>query len=345
LKNNQKICPNCSEKIANEAIFCSVCGQKHFDGKISIKDLFRDFFDNFLNLDLSIFRTIKTIIFPGRLTVKYFKGKHKTYANPFRIFIISIIPLLAVSTFGINDSISSNTSIGNAFQNLENITRLNDAISITKGKYNDPIVSSALDSLKVIFLPDSTIIADSLDVSFSTFTNNVTNTISTIDLQTLKIEDLKKKYDIETTFFQDIIFNQFLMIFQKEGSLDNLITYFVGKLNWLIIFMMPLIALAYKLVYIRRKRYYIEHLVFNLHIHSFAFILILFQIIVGKFISIDITLVTVFTLLIYFILALKSYYQQSWVKTIFKTGIIGLLYIIILGFSIAGYATVGLLLI
>lgn len=341
-------CLNCNCKIAKDAVYCSACGQKHFDGKISLKDLFRDFFDNFLNLDFSIFRTIKALFIPGKLTIEYFSGKHKTYANPFRIFLIALVLLLALTTLetGGKDVINVSINIKEELQNLKYKTKLDSAITIIENKFDDnKNIAIALDSLQKMFLPDSIFMADSFSIQLSNFATTDTVIISSLDLYRLSFDELKEKYNIETEYWQGVVLNQILQVFQKEGSLNNIISYFTEKLNYLLIILMPLIALIYKLVYIRQKRFYIEHLVFNLHVHSFAFILFVVVSVFGRFVPGGIVTILMLSLVVYYIFALKNYYNQSWGKTIGKTAIIGFLYSIIVGISLAAYAVIGLVII
>ena len=56
----------------------------------------------------------------------------------------------------------------------------------------------------------------------------------------------------------------------KQGG-RGIIEYFISKLSITLLVMMPFLALILKLLYFRRDYYYVEHLVFALHFHAFAF--------------------------------------------------------------------------
>lgn len=98
--------------------------------------------------------------------------------------------------------------------------------------------------------------------------------------------------------------------------------------------MIPVYALFLKLLYIRRKRYYIEHLVFNMHIHTFIILIFNLALLLFTFFSTETWIGSILTLgmTAYIIISMKQFYQQSWRKTIFKAfiGMIGYFFTLIL---------------
>lgn len=104
------------------------------------------------------------------------------------------------------------------------------------------------------------------------------------------------------------------------------------NISYILFILMPAFALILKILYIRRKRYYIDHLVFSLNMHSFALLffsllLVLKQIFpaVGDGFNLGLIL-----LLIYFTMGMKRFYKQGLFKTIIKEIILGLVYTILL---------------
>jgi hypothetical protein len=96
--------------------------------------------------------------------------------------------------------------------------------------------------------------------------------------------------------------------------------------------LLPVFAVLLKILYVRRKRFYIEHFVFALHFHACAFILFTLAVI-GRaewmFIAIAVILP------IYGVLAMKRTYQQGWFKTLLKAGILGYTYAVLLAVGVA----------
>jgi hypothetical protein len=58
------------------------------------------------------------------------------------------------------------------------------------------------------------------------------------------------------------------------NSVDKTFDYMSAYLKYISFLLLPIYALAFKLLYIRSKRYYIDHLVYTLHVQSFAYIIV-----------------------------------------------------------------------
>ena len=82
---------------------------------------------------------------------------------------------------------------------------------------------------------------------------------------------------------------------------------------------MPLAALLLKLFYIRRKRFYMEHLVHTLYLHSFIFLVMTIYTLLHLLLPGGILFTILFLAsLSYFFISMKRVYGQSGMKTIFK---------------------------
>lgn len=80
-------------------------------------------------------------------------------------------------------------------------------------------------------------------------------------------------------------------------------------------FLLPVAALQLKALYWRRKKLYIEHLIFSIHVHAFIFsILILTVILDFKLIM----WMVIIASLAYLYLSMKNFYAQSYSKTAVK---------------------------
>ena len=104
-----------------------------------------------------------------------------------------------------------------------------------------------------------------------------------------------------------------------------------------LILFVPLLALALKLLYVRRRFFCVDHLVFALHFQSFMFLVFLFArlanlALLGRLYPGIFTYVGVFLLVlpIYMVVALRRVYGQSWVLTIAKSGLLGFLYMLLI---------------
>ena len=97
--------------------------------------------------------------------------------------------------------------------------------------------------------------------------------------------------------------------------------------------MIPVLALLLKICFAKDKNYYfVDHAVFAMHVHSFAFIIILFAII-NPFEKADNAVSNAILLMgsLYFILALRKVYHTKWLRSIFILLFVAFGYIIFLG--------------
>lgn len=105
--------------------------------------------------------------------------------------------------------------------------------------------------------------------------------------------------------------------------------------------LLPIFAAFLKLLYIRRKRFYVDHFVFGLHTHAFAFVLFTIMLLASTtWVSIG----ALAWLALYVYLAMKRFYAQGWIKTLIKYGIMVQLYLVLLSFGISGVFMAALLL-
>jgi hypothetical protein len=158
----------------------------------------------------------------------------------------------------------------------------------------------------------------------------------------LSPDEIIEKYKVQG-FWQKIAMRQGLKASQDAG---NLIHFFMSKLFWATVTMIPALALFFRLVYWRRKRYYVEHVVFLLHFNTAAFLVLIPVLWLAKYSDEHSgTIISLYFgwFVLHFIAALKTYYKQSWGKTLLKTAIIGFAYFVIATFFITIGAIIGLI--
>jgi hypothetical protein len=104
--------------------------------------------------------------------------------------------------------------------------------------------------------------------------------------------------------------------------------------------LLPVYALLLKLLYLRRKRLYVEHFVFALHVHAFVFALFTVVLLTGGLVS---GLLVVW-MMVYLFLAMRRVYGQSWLKTGVKYLALGWSYFFLVSMALGVTAVVTILL-
>lgn len=112
----------------------------------------------------------------------------------------------------------------------------------------------------------------------------------------------------------------------------------------------PLFAFVLKLLYIRQRRYYVEHLVYALHIHTFGYVAVVVITLLGMGVervlpSIQPLLIVVLSFVavgqVFF--SIRRVYRQSWFMTMFKFMLGGAIYFAVIVLALAATAFITLI--
>ena len=262
---SNKQCKNCTAEMAEGDLFCASCGQKYRIAKPTLWTILGDFFSSIFNLDSEVYRSFLAIFIPGKLTSSFLNGKIKSYAPPIRVFVVSSIFFVAALS---------------AYTNTEEERMQNDAYiyKLYRSTFIDEI--DILKPKVIQHFPDTStfLILDTLiheltggvrmpNTSFFIQKSQgekeigltTSKEVKTVDIFKLSEDSLFQKYEIEGFFYQLVAHQQIKNI--KDG--DSLVNYMLGRITLLTLIMMPIVALMLKLLYWRRKRYFIEHFIFQ----------------------------------------------------------------------------------
>ena len=314
---NQSKCLNCHEQLPATATFCPNCGQKATTGLISLKEFIQNFIDNVFNLDSRIVQTLKWLFIPAKLTQEYFKGKHKTYYHPIRLYLVMSIIFFATLNFIADAENVVSTTIGGGIDLEETVEKevhrehfLEEIDNLSKEKvsFQNSAAKAVLDSLKI---------ALAKEVKRDSFVVDLTGERKKFDYKdivNLNGKELVEKYEIEG-FWSQILTKQIIHFTLDPASFARQL---IHNIPLMLLAMMPFLALFMKLLYVRRKRFYVEHLVLNFHHHSFAFLLLTLLFFVPARYRAYFILPVVATIFIFLYLTMKRYYGQGYFKTFLK---------------------------
>jgi Protein of unknown function (DUF3667) len=162
---------------------------------------------------------------------------------------------------------------------------------------------------------------------------NLGVTIAKSDMQNLEIDAIFKKYHVKGFWKQ-----RFLgaIIMSSRAGQDKLHA-ITSKSLWIIVLsLLPNAALLW-LLYRRQKRFFVEHLVWLLHVYCFVFLVFPLVFADGSFKFLGSVLFPILIWVMPF-LALKNYYKQGWRKTFVKYAIFSMGYFFISLFTFSAGA-------
>lgn len=338
-----RYCPNCHYPLPAFGAYCANCSQKYTTGKHPLRELVFEFVRSVLNVDSTIFRTMGALFIPGKLSNEYFKGRHKRYFSPLRIFfILAVIHFAALSYLGLDAIERQVAGQSEQARKRAHLADFRDQLDSNRQKVEtafagQPGLTRALDSLESLF-EDSR--QDSFgfgylhyDAAKGAFGSRQLKP-TWRDVMELPEEEFFRKYEIEG-FFPQLQVRQIVKLNREGGSFTR---YALGQLVWMVVFMMPALAALLKLLYIRRQRYFVEHLVFSFHYHAFAFFVVAVAALLVKaplesfsgFFEEEVLLSVAFSgILVYMYVAMMRFYRQGWFRTFLKFGIVNFAYIFI----------------
>ncbi|WP_224489606.1 DUF3667 domain-containing protein [Robertkochia flava] len=361
-------CRNCDHPLDLSDKYCPNCGQINSVKKLSLRDLFDEFFGNLVNYDSRLRQTLKALLLkPGKITREYINGKHASYTNPFRFLlslcIIYFLMLGSSSDFERLDKINNEPVDINALD-TEDQAKLLDSLEsrgIITGMPENPEKKQALkDSLNVAIdtIRSAARIFEALDHRKDSLAKNdpITYYREVLQDSATGIEHFAKKAE----FFYRTIKNEHYTTPEEASKLLNtpltgseLWAFRIGKsmhrvveepgtflnttisrLPFFIFFFLPLFALFIWLIYIRRNFSYMDHLIFSFHSQSLFIILLIFAYIVDWITNWNVLWVAVLVFSFYLYKAMRVFYQQGRLKTIVKFMILNTIFVILVSISI-----------
>lgn len=342
LNTENTTCRNCGVEMPKHSLYCPKCSQKNTDGRIPIFAFVKDLFENLLNIDSRLFQTALGLFIPGKLTNEFFRGKHKSFATPSRLFLATALLFFAMVSFVVQKDIADENFQGNIFginSFSKNKDQLLDIEKVRKefGEMITPQMEAKLDSIESeIHRLDTNFVDVKISLKEYHF--------KTSDFENLSADSMIQKYEIEGIVDQ---------VFFKQGhkltkNPKSLVTTIIGNLTWMMLILVPTMALILKLLYIRSNRYYVEHLVFLFHFHAFFLLIGAIHLSLQYFFDFEIENTLALgigaVLFLYILFSFKNVYQQSWLKTLFKMFLVSISYLITFVISIIFISIVSFLL-
>lgn len=349
-------CLNCHSEINEQDKFCPHCGQQVDGNNLKLKALFKEFFENYLSLDTRIGRSIIPFFFkPGRLTKEFNEGKRKNYANPFRLYIFcSLIFFSAISiNIGkVKDIIqitptSLNKNIQIDKEDRDSINKYLKGNIISKLNIHDSLpFHSAFaqlnreEQLEVLDLLKDTsgmnLILDSINTVREVKSEE--DSISAAPSLLGKIDWLylqKVRYDRSLTdsavyrhmklkdesYLASRTYFQIIKIYRSDQK--TFAKFIFKNFSFAMFFIVPISALILMLLF-GRQRFYVEYLIYSIHIHSLLFFmggLVSFVNYIFDFSTSTKVLLTLFSMayaFVYFIIGLFKLYQKGFFRTILR---------------------------
>ncbi|WNZ56793.1 DUF3667 domain-containing protein [Microbulbifer sp. MKSA007] len=358
--NEDNKCANCCTQLLGP--HCYACGQpvkgmvRHFSSVIG------DFLDTLLAFDSRTWKTIPALLFrPGFLTTEYFSGRRVRYVSPVRLFIFLCITSLFVTrlsgdwTINFMDADASNegpqleasgvdlllqadrpvhTEIPEQKGLLGEIKKAEISLIEAKEEIEEGIKRGIKNEIVKGSDKGRIISQDDSEPVWQSSANDPDNKLIRMDIKGLP-KPMQDWMDAK-------IENANQNIKQVTENPNRFKKAFLKTLPYALLIMLPMFAMMLWVLYIFKRRLYMEHLIVALHSHAFIFLSILIgnilyvlSVNMAGYTPITLALEALITLLIFWVLVYllwmqKRIYRQGWFVTFCKYSVLGMAYLYLL---------------
>jgi hypothetical protein len=346
-------CENCGEPLTGK--YCSQCGQPAIDYRRSFRHVFVDILESFLSWDSKFFATITWLIVrPWHLTNEFLAGRRVRYVHPLRLYLLaSILFFFAVNYWAKSIHLQSGNLSKEKRTEIANELKNEDLPPEARKKVEEALKLNSPTPAPSAGLDEGTEPKKS--------PGEVSKTKKATPVPHLKTEEASRKEGdrSDQDDFGQLLqfgpekpstsFEKWLKARAKEkigehGTNAQLfLTTVFNNLPYMMLCCIPLFAFVLKILYIRKGIFYIDHLVYALHIHSLAYLSIMTIVLatMGLFRSIPgvwagwIVGLLWFVFAVQVFLSIRRVYRQGWFFSIFKFLVGGLVYFIVLCLALA----------
>lgn len=350
---DNKRCLNCGTVLQGH--YCYHCGQKDEPLHEPFYVMLAHAVAHYWHFDGKFMNTLGPLVFkPGFLSKEFMEGRRVRYVHPIQLYLfISIVFFIAFSFLATG-------KLRNALNEGELFTSdsMSDAFDATRDAINLPQVPSLPASPDNVTAPQF-ITAKTADTNSHALVVDGQQEHTT-EPSVIKIREAELPLSIAA--YNDSI-NR-LMPEKRPGKLQQAMDRLIIHLNTmdekeamerftenvthnlpkLMFVLIPVFALLLKLIFIRRKIYFVDHAVFTLHFHAFAFLAMLLLLMLyfatGFAVS---TNWLMLLLMIYLFLAMKNCYRLSGFNTLRKLVSLSVLYFIALLMTVVLYLMVAII--
>lgn len=247
-KANGQSCPNCHFPLAQNARFCSQCGQDTRNNrKIPFSKVVVELLEGFTDLDTKIWRTlIQLLKNPGRIARDFNSHKRARYVPPFRLFIsVSVLFFLLADT----------------------------DVKKQAHEVDDVMHTRILDRGFHVGLVFETTKIDSATAR---------RLLSIPSITGKQVDSVLKKSGIQASFISIKVIQQLIHLNRQESSAEKIGDRFVKAFSKVLFALLPLFAFLLWLLLNPQKYLFTDVLIYSVYFHVLFFILLTLAFLAGR---------------------------------------------------------------
>ncbi|MBS0276440.1 MAG: DUF3667 domain-containing protein [Proteobacteria bacterium] len=339
-------CPNCGVPLIGD--YCAVCGQEKDIHRRSVRGILHDFFEDMLNFDSRIVRTIVALLVePGEIAIAFREGRTRRYVPALRLyFFVTLIFFLLLSLTNLaiiqlELSVTPAKAVQLANGQVRYLNPAYDAgdaalrgvpkyLPERKGKDGKPEKHYMFDSHVFFFAPIGKYHTQLTNEERAGLDNMNVEVDAALGQAKPATPAQKKKAEAEKKkvagWVERNIFGGIKRLANDPTALNGPMTVWIPRALFLL---MPLYALLLAAFYWRQRKdyYFVDHLIFSLTVHTFTFVALIGAAALAQVLSGGIVAwLLFFAIGLYVVIGMKRFYHQGWGVTVLKFGTVSFLY-------------------
>jgi hypothetical protein len=346
-RHPERPCLNCGDPTFGE--FCPSCGQRKVDVQVSVRTMVKDVLEDELLMSRRLPRTLVALLFrPGSLTAEVLNGRIVRYVRPFKLYLMSsvmfflLLSFLSVRVIDRAEFGATTVPLGggpdDASAAATRLPALDSAIAGIDADLVRPDLQEAearvLAATRELLVGQRAALvgedgggtgASDAEGSGGSWLEYVEVDLGMPRVDSALNARLRRLGEME-----------------QGEALEEVARTALGYVPTVMFVLLPIFAGVLKLLYVRQRRYYAEHMIFLLHTHAFVFVV--FTVLLARgwlfgwmgallgwtWLTPAIVTLLLGWALVYIYLAMKRVYGQGWLKTFLKYWTLGWAYFWIL---------------
>ncbi len=299
-------CRNCGQELRGR--FCSDCGQEQIEARGRSRRLFKELLRDEFQFNSRVSRTVPPLLFkPGFLAQEYLAGRRARYLPPLRAYIFVSVVMFALLALGARQG---------KFELLPIKGRKPHQQSADSSR------ASAPTHYTIQVGKDSVAVTQDASMDGAQVRDSLIRGLQQLQRQPDTARGGRQ--------FERAMLAGLLKALQDPQRYTEVL---IARCAQGMFVLMPLFALLLKLLYIRRRRLYLEHLIFTLHLHAFVFIMLTLLIganLAGWGWAQRLAGLLLWTVPVYLLAGMLRFYSQRFGKTLLKFCLLCVAYAVLL---------------
>ncbi|MDN5925305.1 MAG: DUF3667 domain-containing protein [Xanthomonadales bacterium] len=354
-------CGNCGAVL--HGAYCHQCGQAAKSPLRHLSGLIEDALDTVFNFDGRFVHTLPALFFrPGFLSIEYFGGHRARYIAPFRLMFLLCLMAFFVTQLELDHG--SKPILVNTEAGAQINAQLDRQLDHWRQAAKVAAVSGAASSTPATAVSTASPAAAASTPMPSDDTPLPGHFPSSARLDPhrhpMAIKSLPPIANQALNDFAIRVYDNIKSLSGNNGpaarseATQRVLAEVFSVLPQTLLVLLPLFALLLKIVYLFKRRLYVEHLIVALHSHAFLFLSLLLLALLAladqfaihhaqlKAALSWISIAMLWWMPVYLFMAQKRIYRQGWIMTTLKFGIVGVSYLVLVSSGLVFAALIGL---